>query len=219
MTPIELKKILICDQETYEIHRSVIDQFFTELYIPAFPNDEEREPVENIVSRIRNRLKPITELILLMDGDTVAAGCIADLYPGAKTIHVIYLVVRESYRRRGLAKQLLNSWFSLHPELLDMYVEVDDPDVVVPENTTIDPRTRIEIYKKMDFSLLPLKYVQPPLEEGLPYAYGMQLMYRSVDPEKMKSRLKTFLVEFYDGLGCLESDPELIKMLNQVDII
>ena len=98
-----------------------------------------------------------------------------------------------------------------------MYVEVDDPDVVVPENTTIDPRTRIEIYKKMDFSLLHLKYVQPPLEEGLPYAYGMQLMYRSKDPSEMRCRLKIFLTEFYQGLNCPDTDPELINMLNQVD--
>lgn len=212
-----LRQIHIKDGPTYLDNCKEIEEFFEDLYIPAFPNDEEREPVENIVNRIRYDSKPITELILLIDGDEVVAGCVVDLFPEAKTIHTIYIVVKDTYRRRGLARLLLDSWFDIHPDYLDMYVEVDDPDVVTPENTVIDPRTRIEIYSKMDFSLLHLKYVQPPLEEGLPYAYGMKLMYRTRDSHEMSSRLKIFLTEFYQGLNCPDTDPELIKMLNQID--
>lgn len=184
--------IFIHDERSYRANESLCGEFFDELYLPAFPNENEREPVENIVGRICGRKLPLTEMPLVTDGGRVAAGCVTDHFPDAAAIHVIYLVVRSEYRRMGLARLLLDDWFRRHPEETDMYLEADDPAKTAPADTSFDPATRLGIYARLGFGILSLQYVQPPLEEGLDYERNLLLLYRSTDRAGMKERMKGF---------------------------
>jgi len=209
--------IFIHDELSYRVFKNLCDEFFDELYIPAFPNENEREPVENIVERLCGRRLPVTQMLLVTDRGRVAAGCIADLFPDASTLHIIYLVVKDEYRRRGLAKMLLDEWFNwVAPDAKDMYLEADDPDKTAAEDTSFDPATRLSIYARMGFRPLHINYVQPPLEEGLDYERNLLLLYRSTDRKGMKERIRIFLRQFYRNLG-YEDSPELQKMLDDVE--
>ncbi len=207
--------IVVNDLESYIEYEDYVVQFERELYLPSFPNENEREPFNLIIERIKQRVIPYTDIILEIEDDKVIAGCISDYYPSCKSIEPIYLVVREEYRKQGYAGKLLNEAFKLYDNISDMYVEVDNPKFVSSNDSAINPDTRIKIYEKLGFKMLDFNYVQPPLDEGLDYEYNLRLMHKSKDNKITKERLIDFLENFYEGLNCKDS-PVLQDIIKEI---
>ena len=157
---------------------------------------------------------PYTQITLIVEDNKVIAGCISDFYPECETIEPIYLVVDEKFRNRGLAKKLLDELFNI-TGVIDMYVEVDNPERVNENNSAIDPETRINIYRKLGFELLDFEYVQPPLGEGLDFERNLLLMYKSKNHSLPKERLISFMTSFYKGLNSLDT-PEYFKLIKGI---
>ena len=195
--------VLVNNKETYEQWKPLVEQFETELFLPSFPNEDEREPFENIIKRITGDSYPITALQLIINNDIVEAGCVSDYYPECNAIEPIYLVVREECRKRGLARALLESVETLYPKIVHTYLEIDNPKLITSENSAIDPRTRLTIYERLGFRVIPFNYVQPPLKEGGNYERGLLLMHRG--NQLTSNDLKLFLFHFYRGLKCADS--------------
>ena len=191
-----------------------LKEFEKELYIKYFPKENEREPLKNIIDRIWNNSYPKSDILLLVENDKVIAGCISDFYAKCKSIEPIYLVVDEEHRNKGLARDMIEIVFS-RDGVDDMYVEADNPELVELSETSIDPKLRLNIYNKLGFDVLDINYVQPPLDKGMDFEKGLVLMCKTKNPPITKGRIKTFLTEFYDSLGCLDTDEyrELIKDL------
>lgn len=209
--------IKINSRKMYDTYKSYIEKFRDNLYLPSFPDPNEREPFEYITSRIQlgDSWWPRTDMLLYLDGDEIASGCITDYYPECKSIEAIYIVTDPQYRGQGLAKGLLKETFNLYPEAIDLYLEADNPSLVPPGSSAIDPELRIRIYQKLGFELLDFNYVQPPLAEGLDYTRNLMLMCMSRKP-LTKERLVTFLDSFYRGLDCFNS-PEYDKMVESIN--
>ena len=207
-------KVIINDWHTIARNLNYLDEFEHRLYLKYFPNKNEREPFKKILDRIWNDEYPKTDIILYIDEGKVVAGCVSDFYSKCKAIEPIYLVVDEEYRNQGLARMLLDTQFN-RKDVEDMYVEVDNPEMVEVGESSIDPKTRIAIYKKLGFDMVDIKYVQPPLDEGMDFERSLLLMCRTKNPPLSKKRLKTFLTEFYEGLNSVDTDEyrELVKSL------
>lgn len=197
-----MKIVSIRNKETFKEYKNYIEQFRDLLYLPSFPPNE-REPFEIIEARIKKGEDwwPRTDMILCIEGDDVASGCISDYYPECQSIEAIYLVTNEKYRGKGLAKVLLSETFNLYPEALDIYLEADNPSLVPSGLSAIDPETRIKIYQKLGFKVININYIQPPLFRGLDYERKLLLMSKSKIP-LTKERLVLFLESFYRGLEC-----------------
>ena len=214
-----MELVKIRGQDSYTQYKPWIDKFRDSLYIPNFPDPNEREPFEVIEARLRKGENwwPRTDMLMYVSGDSVACGCISDYYPECGSIEVIYLVTSPEYREKGLAGRILDEAFDLYPEALDMYVEADNPALVSVDSSPIDPETRLGIYRKLGFSVINIKYIQPPLAPGLDFDRKLLLMGRSKDNGLTRGRLVAFLKSFYKGLDCSESSHEFREMMDSLN--
>lgn len=215
-------------RDLYHIHtadglarkRDLVLAFEQGLRLPSFPYENEREPLRKILDRVSDpHGRPRSGFLLSTDRQTgeICGGAIYDYYPEAGAVEIIYLVVDEKMRRKGVAAFLINECVSLFPGVKDIYVEVDNPERVKEGLTAIDPDTRISIFGKLGFSAVPIRYVQWPLDEGLDYERGLILMRRSADGKAFsKQRLIRFLSDFYAFAG-FKDDPELFTMINEIN--
>lgn len=212
-----MELVKIRGEDSYEKYKDWIRRFRDNLYLVNFPDPNEREPFEVIEARLKKGGEwwPRTDMLMYIDGDSVACGCIADYYPECESIEVIYLVTDKEYREKGLAGKILDETFSLYPEALDMYVEADNPALVPVDFSPINPETRLKIYERLGFSIINIKYIQPPLAPGLDFDRKLLLMCRSKDSGLTKERLEAFLKSFYKGLNASDSK-ELHEMLDSL---
>ena len=202
--------VKVTDKASYKEYRKYVEEFEKELFLPSFPNENEREPFENIVKRITTKSYPQTSILLNIEDGKVLAGCVSDYYPECNAVEPIYLVVREEHRNKGIAREILDI---LAGGAKHIFLEVDNPERVSGEDSAMDPTVRLEIYKKMGFEVVPIHYVQPPLSKGLDYERNLVLMHRGNSLNK--ADLQTFLYYFYKGLHAEDSD-ELLKMLEEI---
>lgn len=207
--------VRINDKISMEENRDYLYNFESLLYLKYFPNQNEREPFKNIIDRISNGRQPKTDIILFVDNGCVIGGCINDFYPACGSIETIYLVVDERYRNRGIAKMLLDETYD-RDDVVDMYVEVDNPELIGDSESSIDPKTRIEIYNKLGFRSIDVEYVQPPLDDGMEFEKNLILMCKTKKQPLTKERIKAFITEFYRCLGYLDSD-EYHKLILSIE--
>lgn len=206
--------------EGFERKYDLVLDFENTLRVPSFPKENEREPLKNILERVCNpKSRPRSGFLISVDREdgTICGGAIYDYYPEAGAIEIIYLVVDEKKRKRGIATFLINQCTSLYPDIKDVYVEVDNPSLVDDNMSVINPKTRLAIYNKLGFQAVPISYVQWPLDEGFDYERGLILMRRSADGKALsKQRLIRFLSDFYAFAG-FKDDPELLTMINEIN--
>ena len=73
--------------ELSNVEEDLIAQFDKDIFIPSFPNDDERESIDDIKSRIKDHQKNVRTLIAFMfesddkGSDCLIAGEICDWYP------------------------------------------------------------------------------------------------------------------------------------------
>lgn len=207
-----MKTLKIHDIESYSENIELINKFRDDLYYPNFPNENEREPFENIRNRIIYGLYPKTFILLMVSDSDLLGGCVYDFYLECNSIEPIYLVVNEVYRKSGIGRSLLNEIEESH-NFPKMFLEVDNPSIVDSKDSAMDPLIRLEIYKKLGFRVINIDYVQPPLSEGLDYERNLLLLFKGDNLEKID--LIKFLKYFYKGLK-YESSPELDAMIYQI---
>lgn len=201
-------KIYINDASDCEIFKEDLAEFRDSLYIPLFPIEDEREPFDNIISRVKNKTLPETRIILEKDNGRVIGGIVTD-YLTEDIAQPIYLVVMEEYRRKGVGRDLFERAVK---DYGNVFIEIDNPETVSANNSGMDPVKRKEMYEKWGFKQVPIKYVQPPLSENGNYEWNLLLMHRA---NITKKTVKKFLDVFYDGLSASDS-PELERMKEEI---
>lgn len=209
--------ISINNKETLNNNHIWLDKFERELYIPNFPNENERESFGNIKQRIENNEYPKTTITLLVNNGQLVGGCIIDSYIECNSIEPIYLVINKNMRNKGYGKHLLEKSISNMDYAQHVFLEVDNPEKPInKEFITIDPHKRLNMYLNWGFKILNFNYIQPPLsKEGKPEE-NLLLLYKG--NELNKDSLREFLFCFYKGLGAEESE-YLSKMYNEINNI
>ena len=201
-------RIYIKDASDCEIFKEDLAEFRDSLYIPLFPNEDEREPFENIINRVKNKTLPETRIILAKDNGRVIGGIVTD-YLTDDIAQPIYIVVREEYRRKGVGRDLLECAVRGYG---NVFIEIDNPETVSSDKSAMDPSKRKEMYEKWGFKQVPIKYAQPPLSENGNYEWNLLLMHRA---NITKKTVKKFLDVFYEGLSASDS-PELKRMKEEI---
>ena len=195
---------------------------FRRIYMEAFPDEDEREPYDEIKRRISNHSStPGTIACILMDGGKVVGGLISDYYvfpeSGALDVEAIYVAVDTSSRRNGYGRKLLDKGLSMTVseaerltgmELRNIYFEAENPFEVKVES--FDPVSRLRFFTSLGAVRVPIDYRQPPLSGETDWAENMFLMVLP-SPGKNSSEyiyshdLKEFLTAFYQGLSVTDS--------------
>lgn len=208
---------------TQEEHDLLL-RFEKETFIPSFPNDDEREDMEeDIIARICDHDSYVrTFVVLSMEKDRIAAGLVCDWYPVCNDLEVIYISVNPNYKRRRLGSTLLQEGIAEIVREIEreggsvrrVYFETENPSVPQPEGTHVMQLSdRLSFFGRNGGSILLDHYFQPPLSEGKDWASNMLLctlpVFCHVEGEVEFPELETsvpedevmeFLTAFYHGL-------------------
>lgn len=173
----ELKVINAADENSIALLRRA----YHEIYEPAFPIAEEREALEKIESRLRAPMNGVERVILIAGKNLddaskaeIAAIGIAYYYSTTGAGLLAYNAVAPEYQGAGFGRMMVNGRIAglqdaaaKHgQELQSIIIEVNNPDVVSPEQDSMDPKKRIAQFEKWGAKKVPVDYVQPALEAG-----------------------------------------------------
>ena len=191
----------------------LLRQFYAECLVPAFPDEDERESLENIENYLR--LKEDGKygannyhVIVACDGDKPIAGSIFDylVEPNAGVIE--FLMVSPDQRQGGLASRLLRQTESaiaadaqrVGREVDWLLAELDDPFRVSLAESDFNPFTRASIWHWWGYRMLDFRYIQPALSPEKSPATTLLLAAKTLSPQFAESiptaRVLAFLREY-----------------------
>jgi len=153
------------------------DRFIRELYIPGFPDPDERESPENMREYLRLRAagwygENNYHIVLLTEDDRPVAAAVSDYLAIPNTGVIEFLIVADDCRGKGYGRQLLQATEKLlqddarrnqQESLAAIVIELNDPFRVAPPNDNHDPFERAHIWSRWGFGRLNFPYVQPAL--------------------------------------------------------
>jgi GNAT superfamily N-acetyltransferase len=186
----EVRRVRAASSEDMHLLR----RFYDELYVPEFPDPDEREDLGTIerylVLEAQGWYGPNNYHVLLWtDAGQVVAGSISDYLAVPDAGVVEFLVVSPAVRSHGLGGRVLaETERRLRADaqraggsLRCVYAEVDDPLRSAPG--AFDARTRLRIWHRWGYRALDLPYVQPALSADQSPVDGLLLLARTMSPE------------------------------------
>ncbi len=223
--------ILIADKQAVEANGALLEAFDV-LYTNGFPDPDERESFEGILQRVASaEAVPRTAIVLHLDPatDKLLGGVVADWYGEIGAIHLIYLIVDERVRRGGIARLLIDEGVKMivahlkkveKVKVKNLFFESNNP--LKTEVDNFDPQTRLRIFTRLGARMVPVTYVQPPLEEGMGEVDNLLLLsfcqFNATGGSVPAEDIKAFLKTFYCALNPANKDhPALRRMESQLD--
>lgn len=220
--------VLITKDNLNECNLTLLNEFETNIYNKAFPEDE-REYFSDIIRRIKciNHFEPQAFVALKLNDDSVVGGVVVDWYPQSRCFEIIYIVLNPLYRRKGEGTKMLWDAVDLFKSQIDnsssinnIFIEVEEPHNRTIGDCEMNPIDRIRFWEKCGAKQIAFNYVQPPLSEDKNALFGLMLMALPLSKNENvildKKVLKNFLVDFYVGLNA-EKSPFLSKMCQEID--
>jgi GNAT superfamily N-acetyltransferase len=127
--------------------------------------------------------------------------------PAGEHIHDIWvrLVIDDQFRGRGIAKTLITSRLSKLVKYYGspcqgIFVESNIPNLT--ENDSFDPTIRLKIFDKLGMKLIPISYIQPPLNPKKDFVSNLYLLYYPISDVQLKTNeVIYFLNSLYLGLN------------------
>lgn len=157
---------------TSEHDLDALRRFYECLYVLEFPDPNERESLENMVSYLRGRGgRGVYHIVLALRGDAIAGGSISDYLTESRTGAIEFLVVDSALRSRGVGSLLLNRTEeslaadarARGAELQMIGAEIDDPLGKLEYRGRFDPFERVGFWSRRGYAKLDFPYVQPAL--------------------------------------------------------
>lgn len=203
---------IVKDSSSLRRYSDALRVFERELYVPCFPDPDEREPFDNILSRIADDgADPKTFAVLETVGDELVGGGIADYRRTLGSLLLTYVAVKPEWRSRGIGRMLLETRVRVFPDVRHVFLECDDPATVTVSG--MDPAQRLAMFRRWGFSEVPIRYWQPPLGDGQGTCGSLLLLHRG---EPLTAEyLRSYLTGFYTTLGCGDAE-ELRRMLEEI---
>ena len=209
-------------ETTTEERVRLTEEFYNEVYVPAFPEEDLREPLDVWLSLLHpNRESrpplPVLHIIIARDQGarpTVHGGIVFEFYRRSICGMATYGAVRPESRRRGLAAGMLNVAFDIlyrsarrrateEPPLL--FAEVEDPRRAPDKDSRLRAELSVSVNKALGFLACDMPYIQPALGDGKDPVDSLILLVHGRTAGHLGAglrtgRMKKFLSEFYESL-------------------
>jgi GNAT superfamily N-acetyltransferase len=209
-----------------DVNEELLDAFYEQIYLPAFPIVSEREDPQLWRRRLwgGERLIELHGLIAghhLNDRERrqIAGGVLFRYLPVSCSGLIDYVVVAPGFQRQGLGRWFMDQAKAAlervtkdrGSELVAVFMEVNDPRRVSESGDSMNPWARIRFFQGWGAKVLDVPYVQPELLPGQGRARDMVLLAvlpRQTDPPSLSARaVIEFVHEEYRAYGV--SNPEM----------
>jgi hypothetical protein len=209
-------------------NKALVEEFF-QLYVHEdnFPDENEREPPEEIQARIANgSAEPHTHLLIYIRENInfkVGAGAIVEYYPRSSCVLLTYIFVHPDLRKERIATTIIrkdhergfpgmvSKFEAIYGKKVNAaFFESNSPFETSSKTDSIDPAKRLLIFHKLGAKRLDLKYTQPPLYHD---KKSVTNLYLCLFPALTESYfvletnvIMLFLAEFYYSLRAFHRD-------------
>lgn len=168
----------------------ILRQFYHNIYVPEFPDPNERESLENMEQYLRLKEEGWYQannyhILLFLDKGAPIAGSIIDYLAGPNTGVIEFLVVQKTIRQTGLGAALLKwtedglkqdaikagyaSWNYIIAEMNDPFKSADHHD-------SMDTWERAMVWHRWGYRKTRFPYVQPSLSPDKEPVHNLLLM-------------------------------------------
>lgn len=186
----------------------LLRRFHDEVYVPGFPDPDERADLETIEHNLLLREQGWYgdnnfHVLICTAGDDVPGGAIADYLalPNAGVIE--YLVIAPGLRSQGLGSRLLAETeralaadaAAAGAQLRCVYAEVEDPRRAEPVAGSFDPAVRARIWRRWGYQACAFPYVQPALSAVQQPVETLLLAAKPMQAEALRALPGTHLSE------------------------
>lgn len=187
----------------------VFSKFYFEIYVNQFPDENERETLENIIRQAKRLEEKKTvcmyHCILLIKNLEVVGGIIGDYFKNINCAAIEFVTISDEHRRRGYATKLINKFigqcnlnaknFTDNKKIDFYFFEVEKKE----DTGSIAEREirskRLEFWADNSAKILNFKYSQPSLDSTKEVVEGLSLGVRFI--ERKEEYLEgDFILEF-----------------------
>jgi GNAT superfamily N-acetyltransferase len=205
---------------------SLLRAVHDDLYVRSFPLEEERETLDYWLSALwgdgaaadRIRAHALVAGTDLEDPRKrqIAGLAFSELYRESGCGLLSYLAVDPHFRRGGVARKLVDRTLETlrrdteeqGATLAAVFAEIHDPDAVeqLRHDDVMDPAERASVFAKLGARRVPIRYVQPALDENGQRARALQLVVLGCAGE-LRSLPAAAVREFLVGLYTASEGP------------
>lgn len=169
---------------------NALAQAYADIFVPAFPDDDERESLEKFHHLLEGKT-PGVDIIINLAGENLESEtervlkgiAIAYYYREGSVGLLGYNAVSPQFLGEGIGKTLVQNRIkslkekaaTLGCSLRAVFIDCNDPEKVPASVDSMDPTLRIKLFTSWGARALPFDYVQPPLAEDLNYCDRMIL--------------------------------------------
>jgi GNAT superfamily N-acetyltransferase len=216
---------------------ALLQAFYTDLYVPAFPILTEQEDPTVWAPRLWGPPGRL-ELHILVAGHhlaeparwVLAGGVAFELYRESWCGLITYLVVAPALRQNGLGRVLVTRAIRMLDEsaakadgqLRAVFAETNDPALVSAACDSMDPSRRVEALRRLGGRIVSMQYVQPELTPGQGRSRELMLLAFPIDGSPVDAIdagcVIAFLEDFYrtNGLAEPRQDAEFQAMIRSI---
>ncbi len=157
---------------------TLLASFYFDIYVKEFPNENERESLENIIKqakRFKNSSADVSyHCILAIQDSKVIGGIIGDYFASINSAAIEFVTIDSRYRRRGGATKLISKFIGycdrdatrvLNKPGIDYYFfEVERQDMAPDEVEQEIRNKRLAFWARNAAKTLDFKYRQPSID-------------------------------------------------------
>lgn len=184
---------------------NLLRQFYMELYLPEFPDPDERESLDNMTHYLELKAQGWYgannyHIVLLTDSGRPVAGSVSDYLSVADAGVIEFLTVAPSSRRQGLGARLLR-WTETTlavdagsrsaRSLRAIVAEMHDPRIPDAHHASLEPTARARIWSGWGYRKLNFDYVQPALSASQHAARHLILLAKILNGVTHHTTLRT----------------------------
>lgn len=208
---------------------------YEQVYLPAFPIPEEREPVETWLAALARPDGDCRVLVTVL-GEGLSRPQqrridgigVCNFFPRSGTGLLAYNAVRKSMRGKGLGRRLvkmraeglLDMAAHLGVPLNGIFLECNDPARVPTRKDSMDPARRLRIFKRWGARQIRLDYVQPALGPGQAPCRDLCLLVYPHPQSGTVPRAESiagFIADLYRSCGAATvNNPDYTRMMDQL---
>jgi ribosomal protein S18 acetylase RimI-like enzyme len=141
-----------------------LKSYYDNVFVHAFPNQDEINTFEEMEDFIRNKSDNITygKINLYEHNNNIVAGVIYDYFDDIRSIAIEFIAIDPNYRKSGIASQIFNKVIDeyLENDLIDyVFIEIEDP----LKRGDNDDMSYLHFWSKHNFKKIVFNYIQPAI--------------------------------------------------------